>query len=106
MSSATTNLGQFPQNTKNLGASCGTPAKRRGNAAFRRELAVARCPILNKGAQSQGAAGSILVQAWMLFTGQSEEDARKAVSGLYSATLQRQVLRGMSQTPEGEGPST
>ena len=32
-------------------------------------------------------AQSLMVQAWMLFTGQSEDEARKSVSGLYAASL-------------------
>jgi hypothetical protein len=69
-------------------------------------IRLAREQAEKKGVPDHVMAQAMMVQAWMLFTGQSEEDARKAVSGLYSATLQRQVLRGKSQTPEGEGPST
>jgi hypothetical protein len=47
----------------------------------------------------------MMVQAWMLFTGQSEEDARLAVRGIYSASLQRTQRQETSRAPEHKEPT-
>ncbi len=36
-------------------------------------------------------AQAMLVQAWMLFTGQNEKEAKKAVSGLFSASMAKMI---------------
>jgi hypothetical protein len=40
-----------------------------------------------KGVPRQAMAQAMLLEAWMLFTGQGEEDARKAVQGLYLTSV-------------------
>lgn len=53
-----------------------------------RELVqLSRQQAAKKGVPDHVMAQAMLVQAWMLFTGQSEEQARKSVSGLYATSL-------------------
>jgi hypothetical protein len=66
---------------------------------------LAREQAQQKGVPDHIMAQAMMVQAWMLLTGQSQEEARRTVSGLYSASLQRQVLQGEGRESAGEGPS-
>lgn len=57
-----------------------------------RELVqLARQQAVKKGVPDQVMAQAMLVQAWMLFTGQTEEEARKSVSQLYATSLAKMV---------------
>jgi hypothetical protein len=57
-----------------------------------RELVkLAREQATKKGVPDHVMAQAMMVQSWMLFTGQSEEEARKSVSGLYAASLAKKV---------------
>jgi hypothetical protein len=48
---------------------------------------LAREQAAKKGVPDQVMARAMLVQAWMLFTGQSEDEARVAVKSLYEASI-------------------
>jgi hypothetical protein len=61
---------------------------------------LAREQAQKKGVPDHVMAQAMMVQAWMLLTGQSEEDARLAVRGIYSASLQRTQLHQTSRAPE------
>jgi len=50
---------------------------------------LAREQAAKKGVPDHVVAQAMLVQAWMLFTGQSEEEARKSVSGLFAESMAR-----------------
>jgi len=54
-------------------------------------IQLARQQAVKKGVPDQVMAQAMLVQAWMLFTGQNEEDARKSVSQLYATSLAKVV---------------
>lgn len=57
-----------------------------------RELVqLARKQAITKGVPDHVMAQAMLVQAWMLFTGQTEEEARKSVSQLYATSLAKMV---------------
>jgi hypothetical protein len=57
-----------------------------------RELVkLAREQASKKGVPDHVMAQAMMVQSWMLFTGQSEEEARKSVSGLYAASMAKKV---------------
>ena len=60
---------------------------------------LAREQAQKKGVPDHVMAQAMMVQAWMLFTGQSEEEARRFVSGLYSASMAKKMAGG-------GGPST
>ena len=66
---------------------------------------LAREQAQKKGVPDHVMAQAMMVQAWMLFTGQSEEDARLAVRGIYSASLQRTRLHEMGPAPEPKEPT-
>ncbi len=57
---------------------------------------LARQQAAGKGAPSHVMAQAMLVQAWMLFTGQSEHEAAKSVSGLYAASMKQKSV-GMAE---------
>lgn len=58
-----------------------------------RELTLlARQQAISKGVPDHIMAQAMLVQSWMLFTGQSEQEARKAVSGLYATSMSRKAI--------------
>jgi hypothetical protein len=48
---------------------------------------LAREQAAKKGVPDHVMAQAMLVQAWMLFTGQSEEEARKSVSSLFAESM-------------------
>ncbi len=64
---------------------------------------LAREQAAGKGVPNHVMAQAMLVQAWMLFTGQSESEAAKSVSGLYAATM-KQKSAGMAVP--GAAPAT
>ena len=56
-----------------------------------RELVqLARSEAAKKGVPDHVMAQAMLVNAWMLFTGQGERDARKSVAGLFTASMAKQ----------------
>ena len=65
------------------------PEKSSTNHLFwARELVqLARKQAAEKGVPDHVMAQAMLVQAWMLFTGQDEKQARKSVSSLYSNSI-------------------
>ena len=54
-------------------------------------IKLAREQAKKKGVPDHVMAQAMLVQAWMLFTGQTEEEARKSVSGLFAASMAKKV---------------
>jgi hypothetical protein len=48
---------------------------------------LARQQASKKGVPDHLMAQAMLVQAWMLFTGQDEDASRKAVSGIFSTSM-------------------
>lgn len=48
---------------------------------------------MKKGVQRHTMAQAMLVQAWMLLTEQTEENAVKAVKGLYASSVARQFMQ-------------
>jgi hypothetical protein len=61
-------------------------------------IKLAREQATKKGVPDHVMAQAMMVQAWMLLTGQTEEEARKSVSGLYAASLAKKVA------PKPENP--
>ena len=66
---------------------------------------LARDQAKQKGIPDQIMAQAMLVQAWMLFTGQTEDEARKAVQGLFSASVNKHFAAtgATSGQPGGTG---
>jgi hypothetical protein len=59
-----------------------------------RELVkLSREQAAKKGVPDHVMAQAMLVQAFMMLTGQSEEDAAKSVSGLYAASVAKHMNR-------------
>ena len=57
-----------------------------------RELVqLARSEAKKRGVPDHAMAQAMMVNAWMLFTGQNEEEARKAVSAMFSASMAKRV---------------
>jgi hypothetical protein len=52
-------------------------------------IRLARQQAVKKGVPDHVMAQAMLVQAWMLFTGQNEEESRKSVSGLFASSMAR-----------------
>ena len=52
---------------------------------------LARQQAVKKGIPDHVMAQAMLVQAWMLFTGQNEENSRKSVSGLFASSMAKQL---------------
>jgi TRAP-type uncharacterized transport system fused permease subunit len=60
-----------------------------------RELVrLSREEAAKKGVPAQVMAHAMLVQAFMLFTGQPEEVSAEAVKGLYASSLAKHVKQG------------
>jgi hypothetical protein len=62
---------------------------------------LARHQAAKKGVPDHVMAQAMLVQAWMLFTGQSEEEARKSVSQLYTTSFAKMVPQRPSPAEAG-----
>jgi hypothetical protein len=60
---------------------------------------LAREQAQKKGVPDHVMAQAMMVQAWMLFTGQSEEEARISVGKIYAASAAKKMA-------ESGGPST
>ena len=57
-----------------------------------RELVqLARSEAKKRGVPDHAMAQAMLVQAWMLFTDEDEDSARKSVSGLYAASIGKRI---------------
>ena len=57
-----------------------------------RELVqLARSEARKRGVPDHAMAQAMMVNAWMLFTGQNEEEARKAVSAMFSASMAKRI---------------
>ena len=57
-----------------------------------RELTqLARQQAAKKGVPDHVMAQAMLVQSWMLFTGQNEEESRKSVSGLFASSMAKKI---------------
>lgn len=54
-------------------------------------IALARQQAKSKGVPDHAMAQAMMVQAWMLFTGQTEEESRKSVSGLFAQSMAKRV---------------
>jgi hypothetical protein len=71
-----------------------------------RELVkLAREQATLKGVSDHVMAQAMLVQAWMLFTGQSEEESKKSIQGLFAASLGKHFAgaTGSDQPAAGQG---
>ena len=67
-------------------------APSREHLFWARELVqLARQEAKRKGVPDHAMAQTMMVQSWMLFTGQNEEEARKTVSGLFAASMARHM---------------
>jgi hypothetical protein len=55
-----------------------------------------------KGVPRHAMAQAMLLEAWMLFTGQGEEDAKKAVQGLYLTSIAKKYP---GASPQGNAES-
>jgi hypothetical protein len=64
----------------------------------REMLRLAREQATKKGVPDHVMAQAMMVQAWMLFTAQSEEEARKSVSRLYAASLAKNAQQNSKMT--------
>jgi hypothetical protein len=63
-----------------------------------RELVqLARQQATKKGVPDHVMAQAMLVQSWMLFTGQNEEEARKSVSGLFASSMAKKAATNSKQ---------
>lgn len=57
-----------------------------------RELVqLAKSEAKKRNVPDHAMAQAMMVNAWMLFTGQNEEEARKAVSAMFSASMAKRV---------------
>lgn len=63
------------------------PATREQLFWARELIKLAREQAVRKGVPNHVMAQAMMVQSWMLFTGQSEEEAAKAVSAIYSSSM-------------------
>jgi hypothetical protein len=63
------------------------PASREQLFWAREFTVLAREQAHKKGVPDHAMAQAMLVQAWMLFTGQSEDEARQSVSGLFTQAM-------------------
>jgi hypothetical protein len=67
-----------------------TPASTQQLFWAREFVKLAREHASAKGVPDHAIAQAMMVQAWTLFTGQNEDDARKTVSGIYSRSIAKQ----------------
>ena len=74
------------------GVSQGTQVPSTQHLFWARELVqLSRTEAMKKGVPDHVMAQAMLVQAWMLFTGQNEGEAKKAVSGLFSVSMAKVI---------------
>jgi hypothetical protein len=68
-------------------------------------IKLAREQATQKGVPDHVMAQAMLVQAWMLFTGQSEEESKNSVQGLFAASLGKHFAgsAGSGQPTGGQG---
>jgi hypothetical protein len=59
-------------------------------------IKLAREQAAAKGVPDHVMAQAMLVQSWMLFTGQSEADAKKSVSKIYSESISKKATKPAS----------
>ena len=57
-------------------------------------IQLAKTQARQKGVSDQVLAQAMLVNAWMLFTGQNEEDSRKSVSKLFASSMAKSLAAG------------